>query len=228
MAWEIATIVDPHCNESAVYTLARYMPIWMVETPQNKECATSVRKAVGEMWLPEAVCTTFKVKDLNAREYNSLSELNAVDLHHPKMAKLNFVGVEDSDSLRTGAKDFGFIPATATWPGTIAFRRPLDMLLNVPSLQLDASNWKNRDDIYESLFTVLGSPSWHGKHFNALNDSIVTGSINAIEVPYRLSIRNLKSANSEIRSFIFDLVSFISEREMEGCPVSIQIEDGSK
>jgi hypothetical protein len=228
MAWEIAVIVDPQWNESAADTLARYMPIWMVETPQNNECAISVRKAVGEMWLPEAVCTTFKVKDLNSREYNSLSELNAIDLHHPKMAKLNFIGVEDSDSLRTGANEFGFIPAMATWPGTISFRRPLEMLRNVPSLQLDAFNWKNKDDIYESLFAVLGSPSWHGKNFSALNDSIVTGSINTIEVPYRLSIRNLRSANSEVRTFVFDLASFISEREMEGCPISIQIENGSK
>ncbi|MBB5338906.1 hypothetical protein [Tunturiibacter gelidoferens] len=228
MAWEIAVIVDPDCSESAVDTLARYMPIWMVDTPQNKERALSVRKAVGEMWLPEAVCTTFTVKDLSAREYNSLSELSAVDLHHPKMAKLNFVGVDDSDSLRTGVNEFDFIPAMATWPGTIAFRRPLDMLRNVPRLHLDASNWKKKDDIYESLFTVLGSPSWHGKSFSALNDSIVTGSINAVEIPYTLLIRNLKSANSEVRAFVFDLVTFISEREMEGCPVSIQIEADSK
>ena len=180
------------------------------------------------MWSPEASCTTFKVEDLEAREHNCLSELGMVDLHHPSMAKLNFVGVEDSNPLRTGLSELGFIPAKATWPNTIAFRRPIMTLKNIPLLKLDAVGWKNSDDVYESLFTVLGSPAWHGKNFSALNDSIVTGNINTIEVPYTLSIRSMKSANSEVRRFVSDLVDFISQREEEGCPVSIQIEDESQ
>jgi RNAse (barnase) inhibitor barstar len=225
MAWEVAVIVDPHCSASTVDLLARYMPLWIVDTPSNQVCATTARQAASEMWLPEAVCTVFKTTDLDDREYNCLSVLDMVDLHHPSMAKLNFIGVADSETLRSGMKEFNFIPATTKWDNTIAFRRPLATLDNVPTLQLDASRWKNTDDIYESLFAVLGAPAWHGKNFNALNDSIVTGNVNAVEVPYTLSIRNMRSANSGVRLFVSNLVDFISKREAEGCPVSIQIED---
>jgi RNAse (barnase) inhibitor barstar len=227
MAWEIGVISDPNCDQSIVNTLVRYMPIWMVDSSINQRSAAVARQLAGEMWYPEAACTTFKVEDLEDREYNCLSVMYAVDLHHPDMAKLNFVGVQDSGNVRTGLKEFGFIPANATWPDTIAFRRPITTMKNSTNLKLDAYGWKNSDDVYESLFTVLGSPPWHGKNLNALNDSVVTGNINAVEVPYTLSIRNLRSANSDVRQFVLTLVDFISQREEEGCPVSIQIEDES-
>jgi hypothetical protein len=91
------------------------------------------------MWSPEADCTTFTVVDPEAREHNCLSNLDTVDLHHPNMAKLNLVGVESSSTLCTGLKEFGLIPANATWPHTIAFRRPVTTLKNIPILKLDAS-----------------------------------------------------------------------------------------
>ncbi len=199
MAWEIGFISDPTCDESIVNTLVRYMPIWMVDSSINQRTASVARQLAGEMWHPEAACTTFKVKNWEDREYNCLSQLDAVDLHHPDMAKLSFVGVEDSGTLRTGLKEFGFIPANATWPDTIAFRRPITTLKSISTLKLDAYGWKNSDDVYESLFAVLGSPVWHGKNFNALHDSIVTGGINTVEVPYSLSIRNVKATSSDVR-----------------------------
>ena len=204
------------------------MPLWIVDTPSNQVCATIARQTAGELWLPEAVCTTFRATNLDAREQNCLNILDMVDLHHPNMAKLNLVGVEASEVLHSGVKELGFIPAKATWEGTISFKRPVSTLTNVRHLQLDASTWKNTDDVYESLFTVLGAPHWHGKNFDALHDSIVTGSINVVEVPYTLSIRGMKSAKAAVRNFVSDLVSFISERETEGCPVSIQIESDSR
>jgi RNAse (barnase) inhibitor barstar len=176
------------------------------------------------MWLPDAVCTIFKSADVNARENSCLEVMNMVDLHHPKMAKLNLIGVGDSESLRRGLKEFGFVPAKATWDDTVAFRRPIATLTSIPQFELDASSWESTDDVYESLFDVLGAPAWHGKNFNALDDSIVTGKINAIEVPYKLSIHGMQMANSEVRRFVSELTHFISEREAEGCPVSIQIE----
>jgi RNAse (barnase) inhibitor barstar len=228
MAWEIGVIVDPNGNEATVNTLVRYMPIWMADTPVNRLSAAIARRIAGEMWFPEAACTTFTVRDPVAREHNCLSNLDMVDLHHPNMAKLNLVGVESSSTLCTCLKEFGFIPANATWPHTIASRRPVTTLKNISTLELDASKWTNSDDIYESLFTVLGSPVWHGKNFDALNDSIVTSDINSVEVPYILSIRNVKAANSKVTRFVSDLTAFISEREAQGCSVSIKIEDDSQ
>jgi RNAse (barnase) inhibitor barstar len=57
-------------------------------------------------------------------------------------------------------------------------------------LILDGSTWTNNDDVYDAFFRAVGAPSWHGRNFNALNDSIATGSINKVEVPYTLVIAN--------------------------------------
>jgi RNAse (barnase) inhibitor barstar len=59
-------------------------------------------------------------------------------------------------------------------------------------LILNGAEWKTRDDVYDSFFRLVGAPEWHGRNFDALRDSIATGSINAVEVPYRLVIYELR------------------------------------
>jgi RNAse (barnase) inhibitor barstar len=228
MAWEIGLIVEPELSEAMADLLARYMPIWIVDTPNNRKCAEIARRAASEIWLPDAVCTTFNSADVNARENSCLGILDMVDLHHPKMAKLNLIGVEDSEPLRRGLMEFGFVPARPTWDDSVAFRRPIATLTGVPELQLDASNWENTNDVYQSLFDALGAPVWHGKNFDALEESIVTGNINAVEVPYKLLICGMRTTTSEVQVFVSKLVNFISDREAEGCPISIQIESKAK
>ncbi len=224
MAWEIAVIVDPAYNPLAVGSLDSDMVLWIVDTPANRAFAAKMRKAAEEIWLPDPICTTFRVEDPNAREQNCLGILDTVEQHHPRMAKLHFVGVHDSEILRSRLREFNFIPFQPH-PGKVVFVRPIDSMSNVPHLHLDATSWNTTDDVFESLFTVLGAPTWHGKDFNALDDSIIDDDINSVKVPYILSIRNMKSATSEVRRFVSGLVDFISECEAKGCPVSIQIED---
>ena len=57
-------------------------------------------------------------------------------------------------------------------------------------LTLNGAEWRTRDDVYDNFFQAVGAPDWHGRNFNALRDSITTGSINAVEVPYRVVIQN--------------------------------------
>ena len=71
-------------------------------------------------------------------------------------------------------------------------------------LNLDASTWKNADDFYSAFFKAVGAPEWHGRNFNALDDSIAHGRINEIEVPYRIVIRNTPSRNYEIGLLLRD------------------------
>jgi len=52
-------------------------------------------------------------------------------------------------------------------------------------LTLNGAEWKTRDDVYDSFFRAVGATDWHGRNFNALRDSIATGSINTVEVRYR-------------------------------------------
>jgi hypothetical protein len=70
----------------------------------------------------------------------------------------------------------------------------------------------------------LESPTWHGRNFNALNDSIVTGQINGVEVPYRIVVHGIKAAAPDAQTFTLDLVQLLAEFRERGCPVSIMIE----
>ncbi len=57
-------------------------------------------------------------------------------------------------------------------------------------LVLDGSEWKTKDDVYNAFFRAVGAPEWHGRNLDALADSISGGSINQVEVPYRLVIKD--------------------------------------
>jgi hypothetical protein len=59
------------------------------------------------------------------------------------------------------------------------------------SVILDGAGWQTKEDVYDAFFRCNGrAPVWHGRSFDALNDSMVGGSINQVEIPYRLLIKN--------------------------------------
>ena len=89
---------------------------------------------------------------------------------------------------------------------------------------LDGSGWSNRDDLYATFFRAVGAPQWHGRSCNALRDSIATGSINEIEVPYRLVIRNYDKIAPSAKQVAAEFVDLIRELATEGCPVEIRTE----
>jgi len=91
-------------------------------------------------------------------------------------------------------------------------------------LTLNGAEWKTRDDVYDSFFRAVGAPDWHGRNFNALRDSIATGSINSVEVPYRLVIQNYDKIAPPARQMADDFVDLIRELAAEGCPVEIRSE----
>lgn len=225
MTWEVAVILTPNCDLATADTLARYMPIWIADTPSNQLCAAAARHAAGDLWKPEPSCTTFNTFAELSAEGNLVNIADAVVLHHPHLAKLNILGIEDTASLRSHMSQLGFQPAKATWDNSLAFRKPISTLNNVQHLTLSAKKWRTPNNVYDDLFRVLGSPSWHGKNFDALRDSIVTGQINTVEVPYTLSIRKISSARPEARLFVEELIGLISRFEAEGCPISIHVEE---
>ena len=92
-------------------------------------------------------------------------------------------------------------------------------------LILDGATWQNRDDVYDAFFQAVGAPEWHGRNFNALIDSIETGSINTVEVPYRLVIKHYESVGSDAKQMASDFVDLIQEIKARGCPVDIVIEN---
>jgi RNAse (barnase) inhibitor barstar len=98
------------------------------------------------------------------------------------------------------------------------------MIGRMKELILNGAEWKTRDDVYDSFFHAVGSPDWHGRNFNALRDSIGTGSINAVEVPYRLVIQNYDKIAPSARQMAADFIDLIRELAAKGCPVEIRVE----
>jgi RNAse (barnase) inhibitor barstar len=91
-------------------------------------------------------------------------------------------------------------------------------------LILDGKSWKNDDDVYDAFFHAAGAPPWHGRNFNALRDSISTGSINQVEVPYRLVIKNYDRIGSGAKEMADDLIDLIHELAAQGCTVEVRVE----
>jgi RNAse (barnase) inhibitor barstar len=91
-------------------------------------------------------------------------------------------------------------------------------------LLLDAAQWSSRDDVYDSFFRAVGAPLWHGRNFNALRDSIATGQINQVEVPYRIVIKNHQRSGEGVKEMISEFVDLLQELGARGCPVQVRLE----
>jgi hypothetical protein len=46
-------------------------------------------------------------------------------------------------------------------------------------------------DFCDELLAALGAPEWHGRSVDALIDSVIVGSINAVMPPYRVEVSGL-------------------------------------
>ena len=95
---------------------------------------------------------------------------------------------------------------------------------DMKELFLDGAGWQTGDDLYDAFFCAVGAPEWHGRNFNALHDSIATGSINRVEVPYRLVIKSYDRIGGGAKKMTDDFVDLIHEIAARGCPVEIRLE----
>jgi RNAse (barnase) inhibitor barstar len=91
-------------------------------------------------------------------------------------------------------------------------------------LILDGTGWKTSDDVYDAFFRAVGAPSWHGRNFNAIDDSIANGGINAIDPPYSLVLKNYDRIESGARQFADDFVSLIQKIGSGGVAVEVYVE----
>jgi len=94
-------------------------------------------------------------------------------------------------------------------------------------LTLDGAGWTTRDDVYSAFFHVVGAPEWHGRNFDALRDSILAGSINRVEIPYTLVIRNYDRIGVAAKEMADDFIDLIHEPAPEGCAVQIRTQTSS-
>jgi RNAse (barnase) inhibitor barstar len=92
-------------------------------------------------------------------------------------------------------------------------------------ITIDGRGWTTADDFYDAFFKAVEAPSWHGRNFNALRDSVCLGQINKIEVPYVLRIKNYSSIGHAARGVTEDFVSLVKELRDSGCAVDIVVEN---
>lgn len=221
MAWQVALVLDTVYPLRELDLLVRQMPVWAVQTADRTEAAPGIRSGAGEIWNPEPAFTLFSAASSLDREETCLHVLGTLLEHHPSLAALELIGVVASPTLTEILRHEGFVPASGQFHEGLPFRRPVEALANVQSLTLDATNWKSSDDVYDSFFKAVRAPAWHGRNFDALKDSIVTGGINEIEVPYRIIIKGFAGMQSEARETANQFVDLLAGFEAEGCPVQV-------
>ncbi len=221
MGWQVALVADEETN---VATLLGWLPVWARSTPQLRASANELRKSWESCWSPEPELTLINtpVGD-NVVEW-FLDEIPTIELHHPRMTAVRIFGLGDSPALREGLSALGYRFICASDYPWLLFSRPMSALENVPVLELDAVNWRSRDDVYDAFFKAVGAPEWHGRCFDALNDSITTGGINKIEVPYRIVVRGARGADSEAADFLKELADLLGDFGAKGCPVEMRVE----
>jgi hypothetical protein len=92
-------------------------------------------------------------------------------------------------------------------------------------LLMDGGGWKAPDDVYDAFFQAVGAPSWHGRNFNALRDSIGVGRVNKIDVPYIIRLKNYSSIGPGARGTATDFIELINQLRESGCAIDISVEN---
>lgn len=221
MAWQVAIVVD---DETSIGSLIGWLPVWTWSTPTRRAAAPEFWEGWNNVWAPEPALTLMATPLGQDPIANILAEIPTIQEHHPSLTALRFFGLTESDLLHNGLRTLGYEYKHKSEMEGLLFARPLSSLDNLRDLILDARKWKCADDVYDAFFEAVGAPDWHGKNFNALDDSISTGAINKIEVPYRIMIRNLREASPLAVDFTKEFVNLIEDLGAKGCPVAIEIQ----
>lgn len=66
-------------------------------------------------------------------------------------------------------------------------------------IKLDARQWATIVDFYDALLQQLEAPQGHGRSIDALIDSMVYGSVNGVESPYRIWIVGTGGLSADLK-----------------------------
>ncbi len=200
------------------------MPVWAIARYDRVPDAAELRKQWDGCWYPEPGLTVALPVYGEDRIAEIVNLIPTIREHHYRMAAVRLFGIEVSRALTESLVNLGFFPVSGTsWDG-IGFARQLCEIEDAPVIQFNASEWKSDSDFFDAYFNAVGAPVWHGRNLDALNDSIGTGGINKLDVPYRIVVRNPSSATAEIRELVKNFADLIQRLQANGCPVGIQIE----
>ena len=220
MGWQVALILD--CETDPGRLLSQ-MPVWAISTSSREASATKMREDWEGLWAPEPALTLLNPDFYTQQVENLPCLVPTLGEHHPRMACLRIYGVSDSEALRTQMASVEYAPVSAEGGSCVGFARPIRKMSSVPELLLDATCWQTANDVYDAFLRAVGAPSWHGRNFDALNDSIATGNINKTEVPYRILIQNAGLMSGEAAIFVRHFEGLVQDLQAVGCPVEMQV-----
>jgi RNAse (barnase) inhibitor barstar len=220
----VAVVLDTETNLNVAIG---QMPIWAQTTPEREAYPLEWRDQWNAMWSPDPgfiLITTPPAGDLVTQAARMLP---TIEEHHPNLFCIHLFGLLASDRLDAVMAELGYYPARLPMVTARTFVRSFEQ--SAKDLILDASSWSLRSDwfftqdFYSAFFVAVGAPEWHGRCFDALNDSIASGGINKVEVPYRIVIRNARNENEMVRGVLDEIASFFLHIQSQGCPVAFKI-----
>lgn len=137
---------------------------------------------------------------------------------------MTLFGVLLSEQIESHLASLGLYPTSNTARDGLGFTKRIAEMEDIPLLELNAAEWRSENDVYDAFLKAVGAPEWHGRNFDALIDSIETGAINELEVPYKVIVRNVSALSKEVTIFLKAFADLISEMNARGCPVEMRIE----
>ena len=222
MGWQVAVVLD---EETPIDGLLSMMPVWAQTSPDRVAAALELRAAWDLCWRPEPSLTIWTNPVREGILARLVEELPTVEMHHPNLVCIRLFGVPDSQDLAGAMANLGYFPLSGSTSSGLGFVRPFDTLSTIRELTLDADPWQSGEDFYNAFFLAVGAPEWHGRNFNALVDSIQTGRINQIEVPYKIIVRNPPRENEQVCAILRDFSELVCDVQSDGCPVFLDIQE---
>lgn len=221
MTWQVAVVVD---EETDVESLLEMMPVWATSTPTRKAAAPELWKKWNDLWIDAPALTLWSAPWGDAVLAKLVEEVPTIEIHHPGLACLRLFGIPLTGPLTEAMAAHGFHPVSGTtFPG-VSFARSIEAMQEVPVLSLDATGWNEPDDFYSAFFRAVGAAEWHGRIFDALIDSIQTGRINSVEVPYQIRVINSVKAGPASQAVLSKFGELVSHMQSNGCPVSLTLQ----
>jgi RNAse (barnase) inhibitor barstar len=222
MAWQVAIVLD---ENTELTKLLGQMPVWARATPERNGAVAELRADWEKLWYPEPSLTLIN-SQMPGDPVNGLTDLVfTVEEHHSNLSCVRLFGVEQSISLKKEMTSIGYFATTNnSYPG-LGFACSISSLSDVPQFTFNADGWKSANDVYDAFFAAVHAPSWHGRNLDALNDSIATGGINEVEVPYRLTAQNAAKAGLDARMMLNRFKELIDQICAEGCPIEMSIKE---
>lgn len=83
------------------------------------------------------------------------------------------------------------------------------------TITVSALGWNTILDFYEAILGALQAPEWHGTNANALIDSMVYGSINGVEPPFRLDIIEMSTLPLPLKMAVAEEVGWVLQARDE-------------